>query len=118
MKFLNITLQDKPLQNLIIKDIRKIINNTDFILGKSTKNFEKKFAKYCGAKYAIGCGNGTDALYLAIKSLELPKNSEVIIPAMTYCSTLFAVIEAGLKPVLVDLEKNTSTLSFEEIKKK
>ena len=41
MKFLNITLQDKPLQNLIIKDIRKIINNTDFILGKSTKNFEK-----------------------------------------------------------------------------
>ena len=37
---------------------------------------------------------------------------------MSYCSTLFAVIEAGLKPVLVDLEKNTSTLSFEEIKKK
>ena len=118
MKFLNISLQDKPLQKLIIKDIRKIINNTDFILGKSTKKFEEKFAKYCGAKYAIGCGNGTDALYLAIKSLELPKNSEVIIPAMSYCSTLFAVIEAGLKPVLVDLEKNTSNLSFEEVKKK
>ena len=47
MKFLNISLQDKPLQKLIIKDIRKIINNTDFILGKSTKKFEKKFAKYC-----------------------------------------------------------------------
>ena len=118
MKFLNISLQDKPLQKLIIKDIRKIINNTDFILGKSTKKFEEKFAKYCGVKYAIGCGNGTDALYLAIKSLELPKNSEVIIPAMSYCSTLFAVIEAGLKPVLVDLEKNTSNLSFEEVKKK
>ena len=118
MKFLNISLQDKPLLNSIIKDIRKIINNTDFILGKSTKIFEDKFAKYCGAKYAVGCGNGTDALYLAIKSLELPKNSEVIVPAMSYCSTLFAVIEAGLKPVLVDIEKNSSTLSFEEAKKK
>ena len=48
----------------------------------------------------------------------MPKNSEVIIPAMTYCSTAFAVINAGLKPVLVDLENNKPTIDINEIKKK
>ena len=115
MKFLDIYNQDKDIINLILKDIKKVIKNTNFILGKG-QFFERNFAKYCKSKFAIGCGNGTDALYMAIKSLNLPKGSEVILPAMTYCSTLFAVIEAGLKPVLVDV-KNNPTISPEEIKK-
>ena len=117
MKFLDIYNQDKNIINLILKDIKKVIKNTNFILGEEVNFFERNFAKYCKSKFAIGCGNGTDALYMAIKSLNLPKGSEVILPAMTYCSTLFAVIEAGLKPVLVDV-KNNPTISPEEIKKK
>ena len=45
---------------------------------KSVLKFENKFSKYCGTKYAVGCGNGTDALFLALKSLNLPKNSVAI----------------------------------------
>lgn len=118
MKFLDLYSQDKSVLNEIKKDINKIIINSDFILGKKTKEFEKNFAKYCNTKFALGCGNGTDALYIAIKALNLPKGSEVILPAMTWCSTLFAVIQAGLKPVLVDIEKNSPTISIDEIKKK
>jgi len=55
---------------------------------------------------------------LALKSLNLPKNSEVIIPAMTFCSTAFAIINAGLKPVLIDLEVNTPTIDTKLIKNK
>ena len=102
MKFLDIYSQDKPILNKIYKDVKKVIRKSDFILGQKTKEFEQKFAKYCNSKFAISCGNGTDALYIAIKSLNLPKNSEVILPAMTWCSTLFTVVQANLKPILVD----------------
>tara|TARA_Y100000389_G_C17436582_1_gene505920 strand:- start:354 stop:1448 length:1095 start_codon:yes stop_codon:yes gene_type:complete len=118
MKFLDIYNQDKNIINLILKDIKKVIRNTNFILGKEVDLFEKNFAKYCNSKFALGCGNGTDALYLAIKSLNLPKGSEVILPAMTYCSTLFAVIEAGLKPILVDIKNDNPTICAEQIKQK
>ena len=117
MKFLDIYSQDKPILNKIYNDIKKIIKNSDFIIGKKTKEFEASFAKYCNAKFAIGCGNGTDALYLALKSLNLKKGSEVILPAMTWCSTIFAVIQADLKPVLVDINENSPTISIAEVKK-
>ena len=72
----------------------------------------KKICIFCGSKYAVSCANGTDALTISLKILNLPKNSEVIIPAMTYCSTAFAVINAGLKPVLVDIENLSPTLAI------
>ena len=77
----------------------------------------KKFCKICNTKYAIGCNSGSDALFLSLKALNLKKNSEVIIPAQTYCSTLFSVINAGLKPVLVDIQNTNPTISMNEIKK-
>ena len=114
IKFLNIKNQDKELHKVFIKDIKKIFINGDFILGSKVHEFEEKFAKYCGAKYSISCANGTDALTLALKCLDLPKNSEVILPAMTYCSTAFAVIEANLKPYdilpLIPIIKNSGAI--------
>ena len=118
MKFLDIYNQDKKINKTIIKNFKKNILKGDFILGDNVKVFEKKFAAFCGSKYAIGCGNGTDALTIALKSLNLPKSSEVIIPAMTYCSTAFAVINANLKPVLVDTDFLKPTISVKQIKKK
>ncbi len=118
MKFLDIYSQDKPILNKIYKDIKKIITKSDFINGQKTREFEEEFAKYCKTKFAIGCGNGTDALYIALKSLNLKEGSEVILPAMTWCSTLFSVLQAGLKPVLVDIEPNSPTISIDGIKKK
>ena len=118
MKFLDLYNQDKSILKLISRDINKIIKKSDFILGNKVKEFEDKFAKYCETKYAVSCANGTDALFLAINSLNLPTGSEVILPAMTYCSTLFSVMRCNLKPILVDIDKNTSTISVEEIKKK
>lgn len=118
IKFLDIHKQDKNLHKSILKEINILFKNGDFILGSKVNIFEKNFAKYCGSKFAIGCANGTDALTLALKSLELPKNSEVILPAMTYCSTAFAVIEANLKPILVDTDKLSPNISIQDLKKK
>lgn len=118
IKFLDLYKQDKNLHANIIKKISYLFKKGDFILGKDVKIFENNFSKYCGSKYAISCANGTDALILALKSLNLPKNSEVIIPAMTYCSTAFSVIEANLKPILVDTGNLTSTICIKDLKKK
>ena len=118
IKFLNINKQDEPIRKKIIKNINNVINKNNFILGDYVENFEKAFANFCGAKYAISCANGTDALTITLKILNLPKNSEVIIPAMTYCSTAFAVINAGLKPVLVDISTLEPTISIDKLKAK
>ena len=118
MKFFDIYKQDIKLHKQIFKDLKLLFRKTDFILGSSVEKFEKNFAIYCKTKFAVGCANGTDAIYLALKALNLKKNSEVIMPAMTYCSTVFSIIRSGLKPVLVDIDKNKPTISLDEIKKK
>ena len=118
IKFLDIYKQDKDLHKQILKNIKKLFKVGDFILGKEVDKFEINFAKFCGSSFAISCGNGTDALTIALKSLNLPNNSEVIIPAMTYCSTAFAVINANLKPVLVDTEYLSPTINIKDVRKK
>ena len=118
IKFLDICKQDKPIKKNIIKNIFHVINKNNYILGDFVEKFEHSFASFCNAKYAIGCANGTDALTIALKILNLPKGSEVIIPAMTYCSTAFAVINAGLKPILVDIETSKPTISLNDLEKK
>ena len=118
IKFLDIYKQDKNLHSSILKLIKKTFKKGDFILGKDVDKFENNFAKFCNSKFAVGCANGTDALTIALKSLNLKKGSEVIIPAMTYCSTAFSVIEANLKPILVDTEKLNSTINVLDLAKK
>ena len=114
IKFYDLKRLDKKKHPIILKKIKKIFNKGDYILGKEVSIFEKNFSKFIGCNYAISCANGTDAITLALKSLNLPKNSEVIMPAMTYCSTAFAIINAGLKPVLVDLDKNKPTIDIKK----
>ena len=99
IKFLDIYKQDKVILNKIYSDIKKIIKKNNFIRGNEVEQFENKFSKYCGSKYAISCSNGTDAITLSLKALNLKANSEVIMPAMTYASTFYATLNAGLKPV-------------------
>ena len=118
IKFLDISKQDKSIRKKILIDIKNIFRKDNFILGDAVLKFEKKFAKFCGVNYAVGCGNGTDALTIALKILNLPKGSEVIIPAMTYCSTAFSVINANLVPVLVDIDHLNPTIDVSKIKKK
>lgn len=118
IKFYSIKKSDNKIKKKIFSSIKKVIDNNNFIMGNEVFEFENKFKIYCGAKFAISCSNGTDAITLALLSLNIKKNSEVIIPAMTYASTFYAIINAGLKPVLVDINKNDPLINFTEIKKK
>ena len=118
IKFYSIKKSDFKIKNKIFKSIKNVIKKNNFILGKEVLDFESKFSKFCGSKYAISCSNGTDAITLALLSLYLKKNSEVILPAMTYASTFYAIINAGLKPVLVDINFDNPLINIDQIKKK
>lgn len=118
IKFFDLNRHDRPIQGKIIQRIKKIVKQKNFINGKEVYEFENKFSAFINGKYSIACSNGTDAITIALKSLNLKKNSEVIIPAMTYVSTAFAVINANLKPVLVDIDLKTGLMDIDKLKKK
>ena len=117
IKFYDIYNQDKYIHKSFIAELKKHFKNSDFILGKSVENFENNFSKFTKSNFSVGCANGTDALYLALKALNLPKKSEVIVPAMTWISTVLAIVNNGLKPILVDVDRNNSLISLNDIKK-
>ncbi len=86
--------------------------------GPFVKEFEEKFARFCGVKYGVACSNGTNALHLGLLSLGIKKNDEVIIPTFTFIATAYAVIYIGAKPVLVDAEPRTWNMDVNQIEGK
>lgn len=89
-----------------------------YILGEEVKTFEKNFSEFCGVPHCIGVANGLDALVLGLRALDLPKNSEVIVPSNTYIATILSVVNAGLVPVLVEPDIITYNINPKEIEKK
>ena len=106
----SITSEDK-------KSIDSVLRNQILTGGPTLEKFEKMFAKFTGVKYAIGVSNATSALFLSLKSIGIKKDDEVIIPDMTFVATANAVIHAGGKPVLIDVNLDDMNISVEAIKK-
>lgn len=87
-------------------------------MGKYIPLFEEKFSSFCGAKYGIGCNNGTTAIHLALEACNIRKGDEVIIPTFTMIATANAVLYSGAKPVLVDSEPRAWNIDVSKIEEK
>lgn len=86
--------------------IKDVIRESAFIGNdgnKFVRSFESNFAAFTGAQHVIGCANGTDAIEIGLRALEIGEGDEVIVPAMTWISTASAVMLAGAQPVFVDV---------------
>jgi dTDP-3-amino-3,4,6-trideoxy-alpha-D-glucose transaminase len=90
--------------------IDRVLARGWFVLGPEVEAFEREFAAASGAAFAIGVGNGTDAIALALRALGIGAGDEVIVPAMTAAYTALAVIAAGATPVIVDVDAETLTI--------
>ena len=88
----------------IFKKIEKIVKKGDYTLGNEVDICEKNFAKRTGAKFAISVGNGTDALLLSLKALNIGPGDEVITVPYTFVATVGSIVTAGAKPVFVDVK--------------
>ena len=85
--------------------------------GEYVGKFENAFSEYCGCKYGVTASNGTSALHLALMSLGIGKNDEVIIPDLTFAATINAVLHSGATPVIVDIENDSWCIDPQEIEK-
>lgn len=98
--------------------IREVLESGWYLLGEKNKAFEENFAKYCETKFSIGCANGLDALHLAIRAYDFPKDSEIIVPANTYIASILAISNCGLKPILVEPNLETYNIDVDLIEAK
>lgn len=90
--------------------IQRVIDSTAFIKGKDVAHFQDELTAYMGVKHTIACGNGTDALQIAMMALELNPGDEVITTPFTFISTIEVIKLLGLKPLLVDVKEDTFNL--------
>lgn len=92
--------------------IEDVIGSSAFIRGPYVEKFEDAFAKKFGVKHCISCANGTDALYISMKALDLKKGDEVIVPAHSWISSSETITQAGGVPIFCDTKLNDYTLDI------
>ena len=105
------------LKSDIDKAIAEVIDQSNFIKGSALKNFEQELAQYLNVKHVIGVGNGTDALQIALMSLDLSPGDEVIVPAFTYIASAEVISLLGLKPIMVDVDLSNFNILTQNLDK-
>lgn len=102
--------QYERLRPEIDEALQRVLNSGIFIKGPEVSAFESELAAYCGVKHVIGCGNGTDALHIALMALNLPPGSQVITPAFSYAAVAEVCHLMGLEPVYAEICPDTFLL--------
>lgn len=105
------------IKNEVDKKVLDVIENTAFINGEDVKMLRKEMEEYLNAKHVITCGNGTDALQIAMMALDLQSGDEVISSDFTFIATVETIALLKLTPVMVDVDPKTYTISPEAIEK-
>src|SRR5437667_1192861 len=108
--FLDLKAHHQPIREQLDAAIAQVIDSGAFAGGPFVAAFEQDFAAYCGARYAVGVGNGTDALWLSLLSLGVASGDEVITVPSTFMATAEAISFCGARPVFVDINETTYTL--------
>jgi dTDP-4-amino-4,6-dideoxygalactose transaminase len=117
----HVPFQDLPLQTGALRAeldpaIDRVLRHGQFVLGPEVELFEQEWAAYCGVKYAVGVGSGTDALQLILRALGIGRGDEVLTVANTFIATAEAISYTGATPVLVDCELDTYLIDIDAVK--
>jgi len=115
ISLVDLTAQYGLIKSEIDEAVSRVLTNTNFIMGKEVTDFELNFAEFCGVKFAVGVGNGTDALYIALRALGIGAGDEVITAPNTFIATAEAISMTGARPVFVDVEENSFTIAPDKI---
>ena len=97
------------------KELISVINSGWFTEASKTRQFEKMFADFVGAKYACAVTSGTTALYVGLKALGIGRGDEVIVPDLTFVASPNAIEAVGAKPILVDIEQDSLNFDLKKI---
>jgi len=120
--FLNFSSTNALHKKELLRAMAGVIDSGRYILGEKVKKFEDEFAGYCGSKFAIGTGNGLDALTLIFRAYKeigvFKEGDEIIVPANTYIASILAVTENRLKPVLAEPDIGTYNIDIGRLEEK
>ena len=120
MKKINIIdtkLEYKAIKNKIDKVVLNVLKSGIYINGPEVEKFELELSNFLNVKHCISCANGTDALKIALLSLNLKPGDEVLVPSFTFVSTAEVVVLLGYKPVFVDVDFRTFLIDMDSVKK-
>jgi len=113
--FVDLKDQYQSIKEQVIKEMQRVLNDTDFILGEDVGLFEKEFASYCETKFAVGVDTGISALELSLRAYGIREGDEVITVANTFIATASAISFTGAKPVLVDINPRSYNIDVSAI---
>lgn len=117
MEYIDLKAQYKRLKDKIDNNIQNAISNAEFISGPEVKQLEEKLAEYVGRKYCVTCANGTDALTIAMRVLNVKTNDAVFVPSFTFYSTSEVVSLEGATPIFVDVDERTFNIDAMKLEK-
>lgn len=109
--FVDLKAQYNSIKGEIDEAIAGVLDSTSFIGGDIVLNFEKEFAEYLGAKYCVGCANGTDSMEIILKAMGIGSGDEVLVPANSWISTAEVVNNVGAEPVFIDVLEGEYTIN-------
>lgn len=114
--FFDIKKQYQQLKNEIDDSVNSCLASGQFIGGNVVREFEKSLSNYIGINHVVSCGNGTDALQLALMSLDLPKKTKIIVPSFTFIAPIEVCTFLGFDVVFADVDESTFNITLENIK--
>jgi UDP-2-acetamido-2-deoxy-ribo-hexuluronate aminotransferase len=113
--FANLQYQYQLYKKDIDKNIQSVLNKSNYIMGEEVSLLEEKLQKFTGAKHAITCSNGTDALLLAMMAMDIQSDDEIITTPFTFIATAETIALMKAKPVFVDIEEDTYNIDATKI---
>jgi dTDP-4-amino-4,6-dideoxygalactose transaminase len=117
IEFIDLTAQQARIKPALDVRIQQVLAHGKYIMGPEVAELERKLAEFCGARFALGCANGTDALELALLALGAGPGDAVFCPSFTFASTAEVVPGTGATPVLVDVRDDSYNLDVESLKR-
>ncbi|MBX9829375.1 MAG: DegT/DnrJ/EryC1/StrS family aminotransferase [Xanthobacteraceae bacterium] len=115
--FIDVGAQRRRLGRAVDDAITRVTEHCQFIQGPEVAEFEARLAEFCGARYAVGCASGTDALMLVLMAKGIGPGDAVICPAFTFCATAEVVVLLGATPVFADVDADTFNLNAASVKR-
>jgi dTDP-4-amino-4,6-dideoxygalactose transaminase len=115
--FIDVAAQRRRLGSAIDEAVARVLAHCQFVMGPEVQAFEKDLAAFCGAKHAISCASGTDALLLVLMAKGIGRGDAVFCPAFTFCATAEVVALLGATPVFVDIDEWTFNIDIASLKR-
>jgi UDP-2-acetamido-2-deoxy-ribo-hexuluronate aminotransferase len=107
IQFIDLAAQQRHIKDKIDANIQAVLAHGNYIMGPEVKRLEENLADYVGAKYAIGCASGTDALLMALMAFGIGPGDAVFTTPFTFISTAEVISLLGATPVFVDVDRKT-----------